>query len=333
MPIPPAPFSRWPRLARAFRFRAMRAIPLPYQTLGRRILLADSQGEAEVAYERAVALSRRAVREGRQQWTWRAEAMIHRFAGAVESGSTSILSAWERAARKAVAAEAWGDALGYLRAMLEAADTDAALRGRARRNEATVLTTLGRLTDALASYDALMADAPVWNAMVPAYQVGFQACRAAVAWHLGIEDSRNLASASPFIHQGPTTWHNYWWVLGHLTWQRHPHRLESVRQSSLRTFNPTWPMDLDRALWGLDLWAAQSKRTQAVLERRLRQALEDPITVATIGRASWHDLMADWLHWSRRTQQSDAAARIARHADWCAEHGFDGWAAYWLRTR
>ncbi len=292
-------------------------------------MASQSRGNAARAYRLAVAVSRRAIRTGNQCQALRAEQLISTVLAFLKDMSLSPIDSYVRAARLAVDREDWREALACNEAILALRPEDPDIRGRALRNRATVLTILGRFKDALAAYDALMRDRPVWDGMAPGYQVGFQLSRAGAAWHLGPVCIGELAHAPHHIGHGPSTWQAYWWLMGHVAWRDHPDRLEAVRLSSLRTFGLDWNPQVDRPLWGLDLLASKRSETQNMMKMRLRAALADPLTLQFAGRSGWLSLCSDWLWFHVANRRAEAGQLIAEHVTWCEEHGYDGWASYW----
>ena len=295
----------------------------------RHVLRLGAIGSIEPAYRLAVALARHHVRRGRQFDAMTMEELIGSLLPWVSPRRGRTAGALARAARQAVADEDWSRALDYMDAILALDPYNVDQRGRALRNRATALHTLGRFSDAVDAYDRLIADREVWQRMTPEYQAGFRLSRAAVIWYLERPlVPQDIAETTIFLGHAPATWMNYWWVLGHIAWRTRPDRVPAIRRASLRSFGGEWPMAFDRALWGLDLLAVPNDAWNYV-SRRVRAALDDNTTVQHIGRSGWLDLYADWLlaHLARRTPE--ALAQVRDHAAWCTEQGYDGWATYW----
>lgn len=318
------PVYRWLR-----NYHAGKPYRVSFRRLWRNVLQHQSRGRFERAYRLAAMLARRAVRMGDQQTAMAMERLITDMAPRVKDAHGSLVDSLVRAARKAVAADAWQEALACTEAIVALQPEEVTVRGRALRNRATALSVLGRFESAVRAYDALMNDVDVWDSMSPEYRAGFHLSRTAAAWYLGPVSMDAIQSAPPHISKAPATWMNYWWVMGHIAWRDFPKRLPYIRQASLRTFSLDWRFELDRALWGLDLLAGDNKASRLQHERRVKAALEESVTIHNIGRSGWLDLYADWLmfHWTRNS--ITASQLIAEHALWCETHGYDGWAQYW----
>lgn len=282
---------------------------------------------AESLIRLAITTARQAVNRGNQTEAMAAESFIDSLGPSLAvTGSLPELLA--RDARRAVMRDAWTDALAYTEAILALDPHDIDARGRALRNRATALSTLGRFEAAVNAYDTVERDEQVMKRTSPEYRSGFRLARACSAWYLGPVDLGSIESVPPYIGAAPSTWLNYWWLMGHIAWREFPERLPFIREGSLRTFGLDWPMELDRALWGLDLLGAADADRELV-EQRVLRALEDPETVACIGRASWLDLYADWLTYVVSVKRADAAEQIRIHIAWCDQKGYDGWSQYW----
>ena len=300
-----------------------------WRSAQRHVLRLSAAGVAGPAYRLAVALSRHHVRRGRQFDAMTMEDLVGFLAPWVPLRRGRTVEALAHAARQAVAHEDWPLALDYMDTILALDPHNVDQRGRALRNRATALHTLGRFSDAVDAYDRLIADREVWQRMTPEYQAGFRLSRAAVIWYLERPlVPQDIADTTIFLGHAPATWVNYWWVLGHIAWRRHPDRVPGIRRGSLRTFAVEWPLALDRALWGLDLLAA-SDDAWGDINRRVRGALNDATTAQHIGRNGWLDLYADWLFAQLARRTPDAPTLVQEHAAWCAERGHDGWAVYW----
>jgi hypothetical protein len=186
---------------------------------------------------------------------------------------------------------------------------------------------------AVDAYDALIEDGEAFEYLAPNYRVAYLVSREIVQWYRRVPiNLQVVGDATPDLAQAPVTWMAYWWLLGHIAWRRTPHRVAGIRASSHRTFGLDWGMDYDRALWGLDLLAAGEGDDTELLERRVRQALHDPVTLAFLGRSAWIDLNLDWLAFLAARRPWEALSEGTRFSDWCDQFGYGGWAAYWRRT-
>lgn len=307
------------------------------QSIGGQILFRSMQflrakGELNSAYRVALVAERLAILRGEQEQALVAILAVREMSPHVVYSTSSLIESLEHGTRLAVASELWRDALKHVETILALEPSDVRLRGRALRNRATFLTTLGRFEEAISSYDILQKDDAVWSKMSRAYQVGFNSSRAICEWYRGKVDIGSLAGMTPHLAGAPATWQNYWWVLAHIAWRDRPDRLASVRRSSFRTFDPAWPREVDRVLWGIDLLAADEPNG-LVMERRLKSALNNPETIVHLGRSSWLDLYSDWLEFYWRREPERAAALTREHTLWCELHGYDGWAQYWQTQR
>lgn len=303
---------------------------MPFARYERQALKLHASGKMRGAYRLAVALERYAVRHGDQHLADR----MREFAVAVGRVSgrpfdPQSIAALEQAAQQAAAMEQWGSAVAHMAQILVRHPKLTAVRSRARANLATGLNTLGHLPRALAAYDALMEDRAVWAAMAPNFRVGFALNREIVRWYLGESiQLTGLDEATRHFSRAPFTWMAYWWLLGHVAWQRNPDRLRAVRLGSIRTFEDFWGLGYDRALWGLDLLGAEdTSKHQA--EEQVRLALGDPATLKAIGRGGWFDLYADLLLFLELEDPERAVDEARKLVAWCCQRGFDGWASYW----
>lgn len=290
------------------------------------------RGEVAQAYGLAVAWERYAVRHGNQPLALRLSAFAHSAGAVRQVPASTALIALEQSAQQAAAMEYWSQAVAYTEEILSRHPTNAGIRGRALANRAAGLHTLGRFDTAVAAYDAYMADHKAWSRLAPNYRIAYAMSREAARWRLG--EPVNLpvvGQAIPDLGHAPVTWMAYWWLLGHEAWRKSPERVVDIRQSSIRTFGTDWNMEYDRALWGIDLLAADHDSELEVVERRLRYAIADPSTLRFLGRGSWFDLYSDWLMFLAEKRPGDAAVEIPRSIEWCVEHGYDGWAAYWTK--
>lgn len=295
----------------------------------RQVLRLGSAGSIEPAYRLAIGLARHHARRGQQLDAMAMEDVVSSLALRVPYRRGRPVEALALAARRAVVNEDWPLALEYTDAILTLNVENIDERGRALRNRATALHTLGRFSEAVDAYDQLIGDGDVWDRMAPEYQAGVKLSRAAMLWYLQRPVApQDLEDMTRFLGYAPATWMNYWWVLGHLAWRTRPDRASAIRRGSLRSFGIEWPMAFDRALWGLDLLVAPYETWNNV-RQRVRLALDDPTTVRYIGRSGWLDLSADWLFAHLERGMPGALTQVYEHAVWCAERGYDGWAAYW----
>lgn len=315
-------WSRYYRVAHVGR-RSLRQGAL------RQVLRLGAMGSIEPAYRLAVAMARHHVRRGRQFDAMAMEGLVGSLAPWTPRRPGRTAEALAQAARQAVVNDDWSLALDYTDAIVALNLPNVAKRGRALRNRATALHTLGRFSEAVKAYDQLIADREVWQRMAPEYQAGVRLSRAAMLWYLERPLApHDIEDTTTFLGYSPATWMNYWWVLGHLAWRTRPDRVAAIRRASLRSFGVEWPLGFDRALWGLDLLVVPNDEWNGV-SQRVRVALDDNATVQHIGRSGWLDLSCDWL-WAHLARGIPGTlSQVRDHADWCGKWGYDGWAAYW----
>ncbi len=236
----------------------------------------------------------------------------------------------ERRAQQAAAEEQWGTALAYVSHILERGTRVTSVRRRAMVNRATALHTIGRLTEAVSAYNALPQETEVWAGMAPEFRTATTLSGLVVQCYLDMPlDLDALQNTTPMFNRAPFTWSTYWWLMGHLAWKRNPEQLVSIRRSSQLTFDDTWNRGFDRSLWGLDLLNSLGTAHRATMERRVREALCDPETMAVIGRIGWFDLYTDFLWYLGQYEPLRAADAVNQLITWCDARGFTGWASYW----
>lgn len=282
------------------------------------------------AYRKALDQQRIAVKTGQQDIAWREGLMTRGLSNLVDQSGQTGWDARQHAANQAVAKDAWGDALTLVDSLLSLNPQDVDVRGRALRNRATILTTLGRFEESVEAYRHLVDDDAVWQSMAPSYQTGFHLAYLMARYYLGQVVVSDLDVVTPMFASAPMTWQLYWWLLGHLTVEHRPDRWESVRQASVRTFEEGWPIWTDIVLWGLDLRQELPERWERT-EAKVRQTLSDAFIVQAIGRSAWMDLTADWIVAWMAHDEARGRHLMAQHATWCAEQGYDGWAQYWMK--
>lgn len=321
-------FLRWNRTCQA----GQRHFTLSLAHMEQQAVRLRGLGLVQQAYRVGVAVERYAVRRGDQsradRWRDFVTGISPEIGLAVASSSVAAL---EQAAQQAAAREQWGAAVAYVSEILVRKPRVTSVRRRAMVNRATGLHALGRLSDALGSYEDLQGDAAVWTGMAPTFQAGVALSGAVVQWYLGLPvGPHDLDEVTQRFSRAPFTWISYWWLLGHLAWERNPERLVGLRMSSMRTFEDEWGRDVDRALWGLDLLSAAGTPRESAMEQRIRGALNDPRTARAIGRIGWFDLYTDLLLFLELQHPREAIAEAHQLVAWCNDQGFDGWAAYWL---
>lgn len=297
-----------------------------------RILRRFAQGKAVQAYRQAVALERHAIRYGDQVLAQNMRSFVMAAGAAREDGEGMSLSGLEEFGRRAAASEKWAEAIIYAAHILERCDAPRPVRVRAQVNYAGGLHTLGRLQEARRAYDAVRADPWSWNSLAPNYRMALLVNREIVQWHCGAPvDWAVLQEATTEFVAAPVTWMGYWWLFSHVAWRTQRSRLQSIRHSSLRTYEQDWPLHYDRVLWGVDLLicSLDSSANTDHAEDRVRSALADEETVKVIGRSAWFDLYTDLLIFLARNRSSEAEQERAKLQKWCQMQGFDGWAAHW----
>ncbi len=310
-------------------WKLLHVVPVPFSARVKRILRAQMMGQGSKAYRMAVETSRWAALHGHDVATRRMSELLTELQMHLPTAVLALegLEAMEDAARRAVRGQQWRDALHWTDQILSVSDISRDSRGRAMRNRAMVLATLGRFQDAIAAYDALTRDAEVWSAISPVTQAALQLSRAALDRYVDGLRTTSAGPVTPLLGQSPTIWQLYWWLLGHVAWNQ-PKRLESLRLASIRTFNTDWDWRMDRLLWGLDLqigWPDERK----YYEERLSQAINDDRTIQVVGRSGWLDLQADWIYSLMDHGAPEARSRWEQHISWCRTEGYDGWVTYW----
>lgn len=316
------------------RRQCLRA-PRPFSILGqeRQLLRWYSQGRVDRAYRLAVGWERHAVHRGDQLWAERMRTFSSAIGKVREQPPGTDTVSLEQAAARAASQEFWSQAVSYTQAIIRRGPANPGVRARALANRATGLHTTGYLDTAVQAYDELIEDQEAFDYLAPNYRVAFLVSREIVQWYRRMPiNLQVVGDATLDLAQAPVTWMAYWWLLGHMTWQRTPQRVAGIRASSHRTFGLEWRLDYDRALWGLDLLAAGSGDDTGLFERRVRLALKDPVTVELLGRSAWIDLNMDWLTFLAGRRPAEAVTEGATFVAWCQEFGYHGWAAYWQRT-
>lgn len=301
-----------------------------------RILHRFAAGKGRQAYRLAVAMERHAIRHGDQVLAQDMRTFVMTVDLARGHGEGMSLSGLEDFGRRSAANEEWREAVVYALHILERSDAPAPVRFRAQMNYATGLHTLGRLQDAQMAYDAVKADALSWNSLAPNYRMALLVNREIIQWHRGMAvDWSVVQQATTEFVAAPVTWMGYWWLFSHVAWRTQRSRLQSIRHSSIRTYEHEWSSHYDRVLWGVDLLicALDSSANTTLAEDRVRLALADEETVNVVGRSAWFDLYTDLLIFLARNRPAEAEQERAKLQEWCRVHGLDGWAAHWQSDR
>lgn len=296
----------------------------------RRAMQLSAMGHLDEAYRAAQTSARRAFRLGQHHQALKIESVISQMAPLVSIDTEDLIEREERLVRRAVAVEAWREALDHGQQLLPLLGSDPDRRRRVLTNRASILVTMGRFREALAAYDQLMSDTEAWyhasaplRAVLPIY-------RAAAAWYLGeLPRWTELGRVGRYIDRAPDIWQVYWWTAGHAALRARPQRVASLRASSLRSFDVNWSVDMDRMLWGLDLLAGGPEGVADQESRVIRALKDEKRTTDAIGRSGWLDLYTDWLEFLERNHPGRFRIEAAAHQVWCAERGYDGWAVYW----
>ncbi len=319
--------ARWSR-----RWRLGEAVPAPFEARWRRVQALQLQGRTGDAYRLAVATARWATSRGNEVAARRISAVITELQLTMPDSTCSFrgVEALEDALRRAWRADRWLDALDLVNAILVEPDLSLGARRRALTNRAAILVTLGRFVEAIKALDDVKADSEAWQSIEPRRRMAVRLARLAALQYVEgprAESVRAIQKAASDVGRSPSLWQLYWWIMGHAAWNQ-AERLESVRRASLRTFNPDWDRTIDRLFWGMDLqtgWHAN----RPYFERRLSMALDEPQTLAALGRSGWMDLKADWLRTLIHQRAKEAPDLWEEHVAWCEINHYDGWARYW----